>query len=183
MAPGTTIGAAHPIEMGGAEEKGVAATKSRAMRPRLPARLRHSGAATRLGRSARCVKARRSTTARRSSQHVVEVVAGDLPDLLAQASGREVTVPTAQPGAPTQGRAAGKAGNDAQEQLIDKLSDPNICTSDDGRVAGTLLRVRASRRLRSRRFRPICLLLALMSFQVLPINLAGLLLLRSGSAC
>ena len=43
------------------------------------------------------------------SQHVVEIVARDLPDLLAQASGRQVTVAGAQQVLEPQGRAAGNA--------------------------------------------------------------------------
>ncbi len=80
MAPGTTIGAAHPLEMGGAEEKGVAATKIESF----AASFARTIAAQR-GRNQAWVEraVRQSASLDDSdalSQHVVEIIARDLPD-------------------------------------------------------------------------------------------------------
>ena len=90
MAPGTTIGAAHPIEKGG-EEKGVMGHQDRELTATFARSIAHSAAATKIGSSTRCVKDR-DRRARGAGQNVVDIVARDIRSLLTQASGRKVQV-------------------------------------------------------------------------------------------
>ena len=181
MAPGTTIGAAHPIEMGGAEEKGVAATKLESY----AASFARSIAAQRGRNQAwaeRAVRQSASLDDREAlSQHVVEVVAGDLPDLLAQASGREVTVAGHSQVLQLKDAPLVRLEMTLKEQLIDKLSDPNIVyLLMMAGLLGIYFEFAHPGVYAPGVFGLICLLLALMAFQVLPINNTGLLLLLLG---
>jgi membrane-bound serine protease (ClpP class) len=181
MAPGTTIGAAHPIEMGGPQAKGVEATKMENFAVSLARTI-----AEQRGRNQawveKAVRQSASIGDREALQlHVIDLVAQDLPDLLRQASGRQVTLGERRltlnlAGAPIQRREM-----TLKEQVIDKLSDPNIVYllmmaglvglyfefAHPGVYAPGVIGI-------------ICLLLALMSFQILPINNTGLLLLLLG---
>ncbi len=181
MAPGTTIGAAHPLEIGGAEEKGVAATKMESYaasfaRSIAEQRSRNQDWVERAVRQSASIGDREAL-----SQHVVEIVARDLPDLLAQASGRQVVV---------NGRKQVLDLKDApivtremtfKERLIDKLSDPNIVyLLMMAGLLGIYFEFAHPGVYAPGIFGVICLLLALMAFQVLPINNTGLLLLLLG---
>ncbi|HEY2106161.1 MAG TPA: ATP-dependent Clp protease proteolytic subunit, partial [Candidatus Binataceae bacterium] len=181
MAPGTTIGAAHPLEAGGMEEKGVAATKMESYAASFARTI-----AEQRGRNPdwveKAVRKSASISDREALRlHVVEIIALDLPDLMSQASGRQVSVGGRMQtlnlaGAPIEHREM-----TLKERVIDKLSDPNIVYlllmagvvglyfefAHPGVYAPGVIWV-------------ICLLLALMSFQILPINNTGLLLLLVG---
>lgn len=181
MAPGTTIGAAHPLEMGGGEEKGVAEKKIE----NFAASFARTIAAQRGRNQAWVERAVRQSASlddqEAFSQHVVEIIAADLPDLLAQASGRQVTVG---------GRVQVLQLKDApivtremtfKEQLIDKLSDPNIVyILMMAGLLGIYFEFAHPGVYAPGIFGVICLLLALMAFQILPINNTGLLLLVLG---
>ncbi len=181
MAPGTTIGAAHPIEMGGPEGKGVEATKMENFAASLARTI-----AEQRGRNQAWVE----TAVRHSASigdrealrlHVVDIVAPDLSDLLRQASGRQVTIGERRVTLNLEGAPIEHGEMTLKELIIDKLSDPNIVYllmmaglvglyfefAHPGVYAPGIIGV-------------ICLLLALMSFQVLPINNTGLLLLLLG---
>jgi membrane-bound serine protease (ClpP class) len=181
MAPGTTIGAAHPVEEGGEDIKGAmgeklenfTATFARAIAQQrgrnedwIEQAVRHSVA---IGE--------REALAR----NVVDIVAPDLRSLLTQATGRKVQV---------EGRTVTLAIADATvrrvrmtpgQQLLNVLADPNIVY---------LLLMAGLIGLYFEFAHPgvifpgvagaICLLLALASFQVLPVNLTGLLLIFLG---
>jgi membrane-bound serine protease (ClpP class) len=113
--------------------------------------------------------------------HVVEIIARDLPDLLSQANGRQVSVGGRMQTLNLAGAPIERREMTLKERVIDKLSDPNIVYlllmagvvglyfefAHPGVYAPGVIGV-------------ICLLLALMSFQILPINNTGLLLLLVG---
>jgi membrane-bound serine protease (ClpP class) len=181
MAPGTTIGASHPLEIGGAEEKGAAATKIESYAASFARSI-----ADQRGRNQdwveRAVRQSASIGDREAlSQHVVEIVARDLPDLIAQANGRQVVV---------DGRKLVLDLKDApivtremtfKERLIDKLSDPNIVyLLMMAGLLGIYFEFAHPGVYAPGIFGVICLLLALMAFQILPINNTGLLLLLLG---
>jgi membrane-bound serine protease (ClpP class) len=181
MAPGTTIGAAHPVEEGGQDIQGAmgqkvenfTATFARAIAQQrgrnedwIEQAVRHSVA---IGEREALAK------------NVVDIVAPDLRSLLTQASGRKVQV---------EGRTLTLALADATvrrvrmtpgQQLLNVLADPNIVY---------LLLMAGLIGLYFEFAHPgvifpgvagaICLLLALVSFQVLPVNLTGLLLIFLG---
>lgn len=181
MAPGTTIGAAHPLEIGGAEEKGVAATKIESYAASFARSI-----AEQRGRNQdwveRAVRQSASIGDREAlSQHVVEIVARDLADLIAQASGRQVVVEGHKQVLDLKDAPIVTREMTFKERLIDKLSDPNIVyLLMMAGLLGIYFEFAHPGVYAPGIFGVICLLLALMAFQVLPINNTGLLLLLLG---
>jgi membrane-bound serine protease (ClpP class) len=181
MAPGTTIGAAHPVEEGGANIQGAMGQKIE----NFTASFARSIAQQR-GRNEDWIEqAVRHSVAigerEALAKNVVDIVAPDIRSLLTQASGRKVQV---------NGQAVTLALADATvrrvrmtlgQQMLNVLADPNIVY---------LLLMAGLIGLYFEFAHPgvifpgvagaICLLLALASFQVLPVNLTGLLLIFLG---
>lgn len=128
MAPSTQIGAAHPVGGGGEDiegELGEKVTNDAAADIRAIAQLR--------GRNAdwaeRAVRESVSATATEALDlHVIDLIATDLADLLAQLDGRSVTLVPGQP--PVTLRTAGaplvKTEMSIFEQFLNLISDPNI---------------------------------------------------------
>jgi membrane-bound serine protease (ClpP class) len=181
MAPGTTIGAAHPIEMGGPEEKGVAATKIENYAVSLARTI-----AEQRGRNQawveKAVRQSASIGDREALQlHVIDIVAPDLSDLLRQASGRQVAIGERHVTLNLEGAPIERREMTLKEQVIDKLSDPNIVyLLMMAGLLGLYFEFAHPGVYAPGVFGIICLLLALMSFQILPINNTGLLLLLVG---
>ncbi len=184
MAPGTTIGAAHPVEMGGGEATGAMGIKLENFTASFAQTIAHQRGHNEAWVE-QAVRQSSSISEREALKlHVIDLVAPDLRSLLVQVSGREVKV---------------AGGRTVKLQLADtlvrrlnmrlgvsvlnQLADPNIMY---------LLMVAGLLGLYFEFAHPgvylpgvagtICLLLALASFQVIPINLAGLLLLIFGVA-
>jgi membrane-bound serine protease (ClpP class) len=184
MAPGTTIGAAHPIEMGGGELKGVIGDKIENYTASFAKTIAHQR-----GRNEAWIEdsVRKSVSISEREalkMRVIDIVAPDLQSLLAQASGRRVTVVggrtvTLQITGAEVTRGEMRLG----ESVLNRLADPNIMY---------LLMIAGLLGLYFEFAHPgvylpgvigaICLLLALASFQVIPINLAGLLLILLGAS-
>jgi membrane-bound serine protease (ClpP class) len=181
MAPGTTIGAAHPIEEGGEEIKGVmgekienfAATWARTIAEQrgrnqdwMEAAVRHSAA---IGERDALAK------------HVIDIVAPDLRGVLTQASGRTVQVNGKNVTLKLADATIRRIPMTFGQQILNTLSDPNIVY---------LLLMAGLIGLYFEFAHPgvvfpgvagaICLLLALASFEVLPVNVTGLLLIFLG---
>jgi membrane-bound serine protease (ClpP class) len=183
MAPGTTIGAAHPVEAGGENIKGALAKKIEnytASFARTIARER--------GRNQEWMEqAVRESVAigerEALSKHVIDIVAPDLRDLLVQASGRKVKVSGRTVTLNLADALVARRGMNLGQRVLNTLADPNIMY---------LLLMAGLVGLYFEFAHPgvffpgvagaICLLLALTSFQVLPINLGGLLLMLFGVA-
>ncbi len=183
MAPGTNIGAAHPVAGGGQEVKGVMGEKIE----NFTASFSESIAQKR-GRNAEwAIEAVRKSVAITESdalkKNVIDIVAKDIDDLLKQADGRKVDL---------DGKAHVLALKDVKisryemslkQTIINILSDPNIAY---------LLMMAGLLGLYMEFSHPgvifpgvagaICLLLALASFQLLPLNYAGLALIALGIA-
>jgi membrane-bound serine protease (ClpP class) len=181
MAPGTTIGAAHPVEMGGTEEKGPAAAKVE----NYAVSLARTIAEQRGRNQAWAEKAVRQSASIGDSEalrlHVIDIVARDLPDLLRQASGRQIAIGERRLTLNLEGAAVEHREMTLKEQVIDKLSDPNIVyLLLMAGLVGLYFEFAHPGVYAPGVIGAICLLLALMSFQILPINNTGLLLLLLG---
>jgi membrane-bound serine protease (ClpP class) len=181
MAPGTTIGAAHPVNDTGGDIKGVMGMKVENFAAAFAREIAHER-----GRNEEWIeKAVRQSVAlgqREALQSkVIDIVADSVPDLLRQCDGRTVTVA---------GKPVTLALKDAEvvrhrmtfgQSVFNTLSDPNIVY---------LLLMAGLLGLYFEFAHPgvylpgvagaICLLLALASFQVLPVTISGLLLIFVG---
>lgn len=181
MAPGTTIGAAHPLETGGMEEKGVAATKMENYAVSFARTI-----AEQRGRNQdwveKAVRQSASIGDREALRlHVVEILARDLSDLLKQANGRQVSAGGRTRTLDLAGKSIEFREMTLKERVIDKLADPNIVyLLLMAGVVGLYFEFAHPGVFAPGVIGVICLLLALMSFQILPINNTGLLLLLVG---
>jgi len=183
MAPGTTIGAAHPVGEGGSEIKGVVGKKIENFTASFAGSI-----ARERGRNEQWVEqaVRESSAiseAEALKRRVIDIVAPDLRSLLVQASGREVKVNGGRTTVKLElaGAAIHRLRMTMGQALLNVLADPNIVYLlmlagivgiyfEFGHPGFYLPGVAGA----------ICLLLALGSFEVLPINLTGLLLLMLG---
>jgi membrane-bound serine protease (ClpP class) len=181
MAPGTTIGAAHPVAEGGDEIKGAMGQKME----NFTATFARSIAQQR-GRNEDWIEqAVRHSIAigerEALAKNVIDIVAPDLRNLLVQASGRKVQVAGKQVTLALADAAVRRVRMTPGQLLLNTLADPNIVY---------LLLMAGLIGLYFEFAHPgvifpgvagaISLLLALVSFQVLPVNLTGLLLIFLG---
>ena len=181
MAPGTNIGAAHPVSGGGQEVKGVMGEKIE----NFTASFSESIAQKRGRNTEWAIQAVRKSVAITETdalkKNVIDIVAKDVDDLLKQADGRKVDL---------DGKAHVLALKDAKvnrhemslkQKVLNILADPNI---------SYLLMMAGLLGLYMEFSHPgvifpgvagaICLLLALASFQLLPLNYTGLTLIALG---
>lgn len=181
MAPGTNIGAAHPVGAQGEEIQGSAGEKA-ANDVAAFAR----GLAQARGRNANLAqeivnKSRSLTVNEALENRLIEVVAPSRADLLKALDGRKVKVSQSEQVLRTEGASVVTIPMSLPLKLLALLSHPNIATvlmtlgmmliyvelSNPGiTIAGVL--------------GGICLLLAFMALQVLPIQTGGLALLGLG---
>ncbi len=182
MAPATTIGAAHPVEEGGADVRGVMGEKVENFTVSFARSI-----ADQRGRNADWMeKAVRHSAAigerEALEKHVIDLIAPDLRSLLTQASGRSVKVGDKTVTLELSGAAVRRMRMTFGQQILNTLADPNIVY---------LLLMAGMVGLYFEFAHPgvifpgvagaICLLIALTSFQVLPVNLTGLLLIFLGA--
>ena len=182
MAPGTTIGAAHPVEIGGGDVEGAMGEKLENFtaswaRTIAEQRGRNQNWAEQAVRKSASIDASEAL-----KLHVIDIVAPDLPSLLRQASGRTVTV--------VGGRAvklelAGAAIKRIEmplgESVLNRLANPNLMyLLMIAGIIGIYLEFAHPGAYLPGVAGGICLLLALASFEVIPINLAGLALILFG---
>ena len=183
MAPGTTIGAAHPVEMGGGDIEGTLGQKME----NFTASFAKTIARQRGRNEAWMEEAVRKSSALDDREalklHVIDLVAPNLPSLLKQITGRQLSLPGGR--AVTLDLAGATINNRGMrfgENVLNRLADPNLMY---------LLMLAGLLGLYFEFAHPgvylpgvvgaICLLLALASFEVIPINLAGFLLILLGT--
>jgi membrane-bound serine protease (ClpP class) len=181
MAPGTTIGAAHPVEEGGDDIKGAMGQKMENFtatfaRTIAQQRGRNEDWIEQAVRHSIAIGEREAL-----AKNVIDIVAPDLRSLLAQASGRKVQVNGTATTLALADAVVRRAHMTVGQRLLNTLADPNIVY---------LLLMAGLIGLYFEFAHPgvifpgvagaICLLLALASFQVLPVNLTGLLLIFLG---
>jgi len=179
MAPGTTIGAAHPVDGSGGDVSGD-------MREKVENFVVSFGQAIaeRRGRNVawaeQAVRQSVSITEKEAlEKHVVDLVAPDLATLLAQAGGREVQV----------GDTKIRLGLGPQTEIVrlemrlkhrvlDVIADPNVAyLLFMAGLLGLYFEFANPGVVLPGVVGGICLLLALAAFQVLPINSTGILLI------
>ncbi len=177
MAPGTNIGAAHPVGIGGKMDKTIAekATNDAAAYIRSLAESR--------GRNVQWAEkaVRESISATESEalkEHVIDLVEKDIPSLLSDIDGRKVRTPLGERVLRTKGARVVREGISLRLRILNFISDPNVAyilmllgfyglffelTSPGAVFPGVA--------------GGICLILAFYAFQTLPVNYAGLLLI------
>ena len=183
MAPGTNIGAAHPVAGGGQEVKGVMGEKIE----NFTASFSESIAQQRGRNTEWAIQAVRksvSITEREAlKKNVIDIVAKDIDDLLKQADGRKVDLNGQPHMLDLKEVQVTRHEMSLKQKIINAVADPNIAYLL--MMAGILgLYMEFSH---PGVFFPgvagaICLLLALASFQLLPINYTGLALILLGVA-
>ena len=193
MAPGTNLGAATPVQMGGLpgtpqpkddktpKEPGAAEKKAlndtiALLRSLAQMRGRDLDFAERAVRDAATLT---GTEAQQAG--VVEIVAGTLPDFLAQADGRKVTVAGAEQTLATKGAIVEVLEPEWRTRLLAAIADPNIAfiLLLVG-VYGLLFEFMNPGVLISGVIGGIALLLAMISLSVLPVHFGALALLLLG---
>jgi len=200
MAPGTNLGAATPVQIGGISppsiddkdkegeegaEKPKDASKSKSIND-AAAYLR--GLAKLRGRNEEwaekaVLEAASLSASEALEQNVIDIIAKDMDDLIKQVDGRVVEVQGVKRTLQTAGLAITVVEPDWRSQLLGVITNPNVAyillligiyglifefSNPGSLVPGTI--------------GAICLLLALYSFQLLPINYAGMALILLGVA-
>ena len=190
MAPGTTIGAAHPVASGGQNIEGDMREKIENYTVSFIESI-----AQRRGRNVEWAEqaVRESvsiTDIEALEKKVVDLIAADVHDLLAQATGREVEVgkeSVTLDFTPAQ-LSAGRfhivtVEMRLKHKVLNILSDPNIAyLLMMAGMLGLYLEFSNPGLLFPGLAGGICLILALTAFQVLPINYTGLVLIGLGMA-
>ena len=181
MAPGTNIGAAHPVDMGGGEmdntmkEKvendSVAYIKSIAQQ-----RERNVAWAEDAVRKSVSVTEREAVKLK-----VVDVVADDVPALLKQLDGRTINLPSGPRVLKTAGASVREFPMGLRLELLKAISDPNIAylLMTIGTI-GIIAELYNPGAILPGIVGAISLILAFYSFQSLPVNYAGVLLFLLG---
>jgi membrane-bound serine protease (ClpP class) len=202
MAPATTLGAATPVAIGltGSEPPPSKAVASQpdaappvAADPMAAKRVHDAaafirGLAQQRGRNAtwaeRAVREAVSLTASEAlREHVIDVVANDVADLLAQIDGKTVKLPAGDVKLQTDGLAFEPAPADWRERLLATITNPSVALilMMIG-IYGLLFEFAAPGTGVAGVVGAICLLLGLYALQMLAVNYAGLALLLLGMA-
>jgi membrane-bound serine protease (ClpP class) len=181
MAPGTNIGAAHPVAGGGQEVKGVMGEKIE----NFTASFSESIAQKRGRNTEWAIQAVRKSVAITEKEalkiKVIDIVAKDISDLLEQAHGRKVDIDGSKHELSVKGARIERHEMSLKQKVLNTIADPNIAY---------LLMMAGLLGLYMEFAHPgvifpgvagaICLLLAFASLQLLPINYAGLGLIILG---
>ena len=183
MAPGTNIGAAHPVGGGGEEIKGVMGEKME----NFTASFSESIAQKRGRNTEWAIQAVRKSVSITEKdalkKNVIDIVAANLEDLLRQANGRTVEIDGRQQKLALKDAQAMRYEMSLKQKILNAIAHPNIAYLL--MMAGILgLYMEFSH---PGVFFPgvagaICLLLAFASLQLLPINYVGLVLMLLGVA-
>ncbi len=181
MAPGTNIGAAHPVNVGGGDIKGTMGEKVENFAASFSEAI-----AQKRGRNTewaiQAVRRSVSITEKEAlKKNVIDIVAKDIDDLLRQADGREVEVNDRQQRLSLKDVRVERFEMGLKQRIINILSDPNIAyLLLMAGILGLYMEFSHPGVIFPGVAGGICLLLALTSFQILPINYAGLLLIVLG---
>jgi membrane-bound serine protease (ClpP class) len=179
MAPGTNIGAAHPVAIG--IGGGMDKTMSRKVENDAVAYVR--GIAAKRARNEdwveRAVRKSESVTAEQALHlKVIDVVAPDLASLMAQIDGREVALAKGKKVLRTKGAALNEKAMGARQKILSALSDPNIAyiLLLVG-LAGLYFEFSNPGSILPGVIGGISLILAFFAMQTLPVNYAGIALI------
>ncbi len=177
MAPGTNIGAAHPVNLGGPMDKEMSkkVTNDAAAYIRTIAEQR--------GRNVQwaedAVRKSVSATEKEALQlKIIDLVANKLDDLLVALDGREVATAHGKVILHTKGIEVTRIEMGLRDKILKVISDPTIAYMllMLG-LAGLYFEISTPGAILPGALGGICLILAFYGFQTLPINYAGLLLI------
>ena len=183
MAPGTNIGAAHPVAGGGQEVKGVMGEKIE----NFTASFSESIAQQR-GRNAEwAIEAVRKSVAITETdalkKKVIDIIARDINDLLKQADGRKVDIQGRKQELSLQNVQVVRHEMNLKQKVLNTIADPNIAyLLMMAGILGLYMEFSHPGTIFPGVAGAICLLLALASLQLLPINYTGLALMVFGVA-
>jgi len=192
MVPGTNLGAATPVAIGGGESAPAGDDKTGKRDVGMHEKVVNDasayirGLALLRGRNAewaeKAVREAASLTAEDAlKEHVIDLIAPDLPHFLAAIDGRRVSLPSGERTLATRDAPVAEMLPDWRTQLLGAITNPNIAY---------LLMIFGAYALIFEFLHPgvivpgivgaICLLIAGYALSVLPVNLAGLALLGLG---
>ena len=181
MAPGTNIGAAHPVAGGGQEVKGVMGEKIENFTASFSEAI-----AQKRGRNTewaiQAVRRSVSITEKEAlKKNVIDIVAKDIGDLLKQAEGRKVDVDGRDQALSLEGARIERFEMGLKQKVINILADPNIAyLLLMAGILGLYMEFSHPGVIFPGVAGGICLLLGLTSLQIIPFNYAGLLLILLG---
>jgi membrane-bound serine protease (ClpP class) len=187
MAPATNLGAATPVQLAGSSSSTPAKPETAEQRKILNDALAYiRGLALARGRNAgwaeQAVRNAASLTAAEAlKRHVIDLMAADVPDLLAKLNGRSVTTTAGSVTLHTAGIVVREYRRGARVQFLEAITDPTVAyllllvgifglMFEGYNPGGVLPGVVGA----------IALLLALYAFHVLPVNFTGLALIVLG---
>jgi membrane-bound serine protease (ClpP class) len=183
MAPGTNIGAAHPVTGGGGEVKGVMGEKIE----NFTASFSESIAQQR-GRNAEwAIEAVRKSVAITETdalkKKVIDIIARDVDDLLKQSHGRKVDIEGRKQELSLQNVSVVRHEMSVKQRVLNAIADPNIAyLLMMAGILGLYMEFSHPGTIFPGVAGAICLLLAFASLQLLPINYTGLALMAFGVA-
>lgn len=181
MAPGTNIGASTPVQGTGADLEGAMGAKVESFTASFAKAI-----AEQRGRNvkwaARAVRKAVSATDREAlKKRVIDLIATDLDDLLAQADGRTVTVAGREHVLEVAGARVERLEMTLRQQVLSLLADPSIAyLLMLAGLLGLYLELSNPGTMVPGLVGGLCLAISLASFQVLPIDTTGALLIALG---
>lgn len=183
MAPGTNIGAAHPVAGGGQEVKGVMGEKIENFTASFGETI-----AQKRGRNTEwAIQAVRKSVAITEKEalkkNVIDIVASDVDDLLKQAQGRVVDLDGKKHELDFKGVRVVRHEMSLKQKVLNTIADPNIAyLLMMAGILGLYMEFSHPGVIFPGVAGAICLLLAFASLQLLPINYTGLALIVLGVA-
>jgi membrane-bound serine protease (ClpP class) len=181
MAPGTNIGAAHPVAGSGEEVKGVMGEKIENFTASFGETI-----AQKRGRNTdwaiQAVRKSVSITEKEAlKKNVIDIVAANLDDLLQQADGRKVDLDGKEVVLSVKNARIERFEMSLKQKILDKLSHPNIAyLLMMAGILGLYMEFSHPGVIFPGVAGAIALLLAFISLQILPINYGGLVLIILG---
>ncbi len=181
MAPGTNIGAAHPVAGGGQEVKGVMGEKIENFTASFGETI-----AQRRGRNAEwAIQAVRKSVAitekEALAKNVIDIVAKDINDLLQQAHGRKVDLDGRESVLDVKNARVVRLEMSLKQRVLNAIANPNIAyLLMMAGILGLYMEFSNPGVIFPGVAGAICLLLAFASLQVLPFNYVGLILIALG---
>ena len=183
MAPATNIGAAHPVAGGGQEVKGVMGEKIENFTASFSETI-----AQKRGRNTEwAIQAvRRSVSITETDalkKNVIDIIAKDIDDLLKQADGRKVDLDGRMTTLSVKGANVVRHEMSLKQRIVNAIADPNIAYMLlMAGILGLYMEFSNPGVMFPGVTGAICLVMALISLQLLSFNYAGLILILLGIA-
>lgn len=181
MAPATNIGAAHPVAGGGQEVKGVMGEKIENFTASFSETI-----AQKRGRNTEwAIQAVRRSVAITETdalkKNVIDIVAKDIDDLLRQADGRKVDLDGRMTTLSVKGASVVRHEMSLKQRIINAIADPNIAYMLlMAGILGLYMEFSNPGVLLPGVAGALCMIMALISLQLLSFNYAGLILIVLG---